>query len=188
MPQPLDFYFDFSSPYGYFASTRIDELAGRYGRDVEWHPILLGVVFKTTGSQPLPQVPMKGEYALHDFKRTARHHGIAYQAWKGLGDTGLEVLWEALQELQQEHAEEHLRQAYRDEGSCAFNDGLLCFLPKNASAVDADGCPVFFAGDTRPLCIVDTANRILASAARIRWENLFCQWLHPNQRGFARCW
>lgn len=79
MSSAIDFYFDFTSPYGYFASTRIDELAGRYGRDVEWHPILLGVVFKTTGAQPLPQVPMKGEYALHDFKRTARHHGIAYQ-------------------------------------------------------------------------------------------------------------
>jgi len=27
MSPPIDFYFDFSSPYGYFASTQIDELA-----------------------------------------------------------------------------------------------------------------------------------------------------------------
>jgi len=79
MTAAIDFYFDFSSPYGYFASTRIDELAQKYGRNVAWHPILLGVVFKTTGSAPLPQVPLKGDYAWRDFERTARFHGIEYK-------------------------------------------------------------------------------------------------------------
>ena len=78
MTAAIDFYFDFSSPYGYFASTRIDELAQKYGRFVAWHPILLGVVFKTTGSSPLPQIPLKGEYCWRDFERTARFHGIEY--------------------------------------------------------------------------------------------------------------
>ena len=45
MANPFDFYFDFSSPYGYFASTRIDELAARYGRSVVWRPMLLGAGF-----------------------------------------------------------------------------------------------------------------------------------------------
>ncbi len=79
MRSPIDFYFDFSSPYGYFASTRIDELAARYDRDVEWHPFLLGVVYKSTGSAPMPQVPMKGPYALRDMVRTARFHGIEFR-------------------------------------------------------------------------------------------------------------
>lgn len=79
MTAPIDFYFDFSSPYGYFASTRIEALAAKYGRTVKWHPVLLGAVFKTTGSQPLPMVPLKGDYAYRDFERTARFHGIAYQ-------------------------------------------------------------------------------------------------------------
>jgi 2-hydroxychromene-2-carboxylate isomerase len=78
MTAPIDFYFDFSSPYGYFASTRIDELAQKYGRFVAWHPILLGVVFKTTGCMPLSSVPIKGDYAWHDFERTAKHHDIEY--------------------------------------------------------------------------------------------------------------
>ncbi|PUA17969.1 2-hydroxychromene-2-carboxylate isomerase [Glaciimonas sp. PCH181] len=78
MSAAIDFYFDFSSPYGYFAAARIDELAGKYGRDVEWHPILLGAVFKTTGSAPLTELPMKGKYSLHDFERSARYHGIPY--------------------------------------------------------------------------------------------------------------
>ncbi|TWG82235.1 2-hydroxychromene-2-carboxylate isomerase [Cupriavidus gilardii J11] len=75
----IDFYFDFSSPYGYFASTRIEALAARHGRTVAWHPILLGVVFRITGMSPLPEVPLKGDYSWRDFERTARHHGIPYR-------------------------------------------------------------------------------------------------------------
>jgi 2-hydroxychromene-2-carboxylate isomerase len=73
---PIDFYFDFSSPYGYFASERIEALAAEHGRDVRWHPILLGVVFKATGAAPLTQVPIKGDYAKRDMARSARFHGI----------------------------------------------------------------------------------------------------------------
>lgn len=72
MPNPVDFYFDFSSPYGYLASTQIDELAARHGRNVTWRPILLGAAFKITGGQPLPTIPLKGSYATHDLARMAR--------------------------------------------------------------------------------------------------------------------
>lgn len=75
---PIDFYFDFASPYGYFAATRIETLAAQFKREVNWHPIMLGAVFKTTGAMPLPMIPMKGAYSLHDFARTARFHGIDY--------------------------------------------------------------------------------------------------------------
>lgn len=79
MSKPIDFYFDFSSPYGYFASTAIDALGAKYGRAVNWHPLLLGVVFKATGGAPLPTLPLKGDYAMHDIARSARYHGIPYQ-------------------------------------------------------------------------------------------------------------
>ena len=79
MAHPIDFYFDFSSPYGYMASTRIDELAARYGREVIWRPIMLGVAFKTTGGQPLPSIPLKGDYAKRDFVRSAAFHGVEYR-------------------------------------------------------------------------------------------------------------
>ena len=79
MAAPLDFYFDFSSPYGYFAATKIDALAARYQRSVAWKPVLLGAVFKVTGGAPLPTLPLKGEYAMRDIERSARFHGIAYK-------------------------------------------------------------------------------------------------------------
>ena len=51
----MRFYFDFISPFGYFAALRIDALAARYGREVEWRPMLLGVtVLKVMGLKPLP--------------------------------------------------------------------------------------------------------------------------------------
>lgn len=76
---PIDFWFDFSSPYGYLMSEKIDALAAQYGRKVRWHPILLGIVFKATGSAPLTlQNPAKAEYSLRDFARSARFMGIPY--------------------------------------------------------------------------------------------------------------
>src|SRR5690606_28211095 len=53
MPNTLDFYFEFSSPYGYLASTQIESLAEELGLTLQWHPILLGPMFKKVGSAPL---------------------------------------------------------------------------------------------------------------------------------------
>jgi len=72
MKKPIEFYFDFSSPYAYFGALHIDELAAKYGREVCWHPILLGVIFKATES-------MKGPYSRHDLDRTARLHQIEFR-------------------------------------------------------------------------------------------------------------
>jgi 2-hydroxychromene-2-carboxylate isomerase len=76
MASAIDFYFDFSSPYGYLAAEKIDALAAKHGRSVTWRPMLLGAAFKLTGSQPLPSIPIKGEYAKRDFLRSARFHGL----------------------------------------------------------------------------------------------------------------
>ena len=76
MTAPIDFYFEFASPYGYLASTQIEALAERHGRSVAWHPIMLGAAFKETGARPLMQTPLKGPYLLHDVPRFARLLGV----------------------------------------------------------------------------------------------------------------
>lgn len=79
MASALDFYFDFSSPYGYFASTRINELADKYGRRVDWHPFA-GEVFKpSTSGTSLVQNPAKKAYIGRDYTRTAAFHSIAFK-------------------------------------------------------------------------------------------------------------
>jgi 2-hydroxychromene-2-carboxylate isomerase len=74
----IDFYFDFISPFGYFASLRIGELARKFGLTANWHSMLIGVsVVKVMGMKPLLEVPLKGDYIRHDARRYARRHGIA---------------------------------------------------------------------------------------------------------------
>lgn len=79
MSQPVLFYFDFSSPYGYFAAVKIDELVGRFNRTVTWKPMMLGVAMKETGNRPLADQPLKGEYCLRDWDRLARHMKVAWK-------------------------------------------------------------------------------------------------------------
>ena len=81
MPGPLsaiDFYFDFSSPYSYFASEWIEALAARHGRTVRWRAILLGVTFQAAELRSPVHDPIKREYTLHDFERSARFAGVPY--------------------------------------------------------------------------------------------------------------
>jgi 2-hydroxychromene-2-carboxylate isomerase len=79
MANPIEFFFDFSSPYGYFASTQIETLAAKHGREVLWRPYLMGAALKVMNAPPNVEYPLKGEYARHDFDRTARWFGVPYR-------------------------------------------------------------------------------------------------------------
>jgi len=74
--RPIDFYFDFSSPYAYVASEWIEALAARHGRIVQWKAILLGATFAAAELKPPVAHPIKREYSLRDFERTARFAGV----------------------------------------------------------------------------------------------------------------
>jgi 2-hydroxychromene-2-carboxylate isomerase len=78
MRTPVRFYFDFSSPYSYIASEWIEALAARHGRAVQWHAILLGVTFQAAELKSPVQYPIKREYSLRDFARSARFEGVPY--------------------------------------------------------------------------------------------------------------
>ena len=73
---PIDFYFDFSSPYSYIASEWIEALAARHGRTVNWMAILLGATFQAAELKSPVSHPIKREYSLRDFERSARFAGV----------------------------------------------------------------------------------------------------------------
>ena len=75
----IDFYFDFSSPYGYLAAQEIDAVAARHGRSARWRPFLIGAVFKRIGTRPLVSLDMKGPYAVRDLARSARRLGVPFR-------------------------------------------------------------------------------------------------------------
>ncbi|WP_207458387.1 2-hydroxychromene-2-carboxylate isomerase [Azospirillum sp. SYSU D00513] len=85
----IDFYFDFASPYGYFASLTVDAVAARHGRAVRWRPILLGAVFKVTGMKPVLSQPLRGEYLTHDVGRIARFTGAPFTFPESMPVNGL---------------------------------------------------------------------------------------------------
>jgi len=78
MNQTIEFYFDFSSPYGYLGSQQIQAVADKHNRQIDWHPILLGAIFKVSGQAPLTTYPLKGDYAIMDFQRSAREVKLPY--------------------------------------------------------------------------------------------------------------
>ena len=77
-PSAVDFYVDFSSPYSYIASEWIEALAARHGRTVRWHAVLLGVTFQAAELKSPVSHPIKREYSLHDFERSARFAGVPF--------------------------------------------------------------------------------------------------------------
>lgn len=59
----IEFWFDYSSPWSYLASQRIEEVAARAGAELVWRPMLLGAVFKQIGQANVPL------FAMPDAKR-----------------------------------------------------------------------------------------------------------------------
>lgn len=78
MATPIDFYFDFGSPYGYAGSSQINAIAAKHGRQVRWRPFLIGIAMQKTGSTPLVQRPLIDAYSAHDFPRTARLYNLPF--------------------------------------------------------------------------------------------------------------
>ncbi len=76
--KPIDFYFDFASPYGYFMSEKIDALAAQHGRTVTWRPILLFAALRALGLPAPFEHPVKLEYITADFARSAKFLGVDY--------------------------------------------------------------------------------------------------------------
>jgi 2-hydroxychromene-2-carboxylate isomerase len=78
MDRSIDFYFDFSSPYSYIANEWIGALAARHGRRVRRHAVLLGVTFQAAELKSPVAHPIKREYSMRDFARSARFEGLPY--------------------------------------------------------------------------------------------------------------
>lgn len=66
--EPIDFYFDFSSPYSYLAWVEIKK-AQSFGVKVNFIPVLLGAIFKEIGTLDIPMLnahPFKTAYYFQD--------------------------------------------------------------------------------------------------------------------------
>jgi 2-hydroxychromene-2-carboxylate isomerase len=150
MKTPIDFFFDFASPYGYLAAEMIEDSAARHGRTVNWHPMLLGAVFKATGGKPLTDQAMKGEYALRDFRRSAAYYGIEYKSPTifpiATVNTCRAALW--MQEKHPAHAKKFMLELYRAYFRNDRDIGKLDVIGDIAKALGYDADEVIAAAQT----------------------------------------
>ncbi len=124
MPPDIDFYFDFASPYSYLAAHRIDRIAARRGRKVNWHPLLVTALYQASGTPPTPTLPVKWEYVRNDVKRIARSERLPFHEPPGypriLLEPGRAMLW--------------IRAAHGDESAVLF--ARTCFHAYFGDGVD----------------------------------------------------
>ena len=79
MSKKVEFYYDFSSPYTYIASQRIEKICEDNDATLEWKPFLLGGVFNEIGSIPAVQIDNKFRYLRQDFEESARFYGVDFK-------------------------------------------------------------------------------------------------------------
>ena len=115
--------------------------------------------------------------------------GIPFKAWRALGPLGVSILFEVAKCLETDDAQEYLTKAYNGTDASKdhrFNHSILVCLPKKSTSTTTDGTKAYTLNNTRPLSIVNSDNRLIASAARNRWECHLSVWILPRQQGFLR--
>jgi 2-hydroxychromene-2-carboxylate isomerase len=81
-PPTLHFWYDFSSPFAYLASTQIEALAARTGARLVWQPILLGGLFKEIATPDVPLFAMaesKRAYFYRDLDHWASYWDVPFR-------------------------------------------------------------------------------------------------------------
>ena len=78
----IEFWYDFSSPWTYLASTQVEGVARRAGGELHWRPMLLGAVFKQVGTPDIPALAMpeaKRDYYTRELDLWAEHWGVPFR-------------------------------------------------------------------------------------------------------------
>ena len=74
----LEFFYDFTCPYAFLASTQVERLAQGSGAELRWRPMFLGGVFRALyGEAAIPRPPaVKVDRIRRDLQRWALHWDV----------------------------------------------------------------------------------------------------------------
>lgn len=75
---PIRFWFFIGSTYTYLSVSRIEEVARRYDRRVEWCPFSVRSIMLEQNNIPFRNKPVKTAYMQRDIERRARRHRIPF--------------------------------------------------------------------------------------------------------------
>ena len=77
MSAPLDFWFDFHSPWSYLAAEQIEALAALHGRTVAWRPVHVAkLIAAIDGRRPLEATPAFVRWYRQDLQDFAALSGV----------------------------------------------------------------------------------------------------------------
>ena len=78
MTAKIHFYFDFISPYSYFAWLKLPGLAKKYNREIEAHPVVFGKLLDKWGQLGPAEIPPKQSWLNQYCLRYAALNGFEY--------------------------------------------------------------------------------------------------------------
>ena len=145
----LDFYFEFASPYAYFASLQVEGLCARRGLELTWNPVMLGAIFKHTGAKPLLTDGVRGEYATMDIQRWARRNEIPFKMPEVFPTNALKAARGALHLRENPALPRYVHacfHAHWAQGRDLFDDGVLAAIVEGLGA----NVQAFFAAIGQP--------------------------------------
>ena len=79
MIKPLEFYFDFISPYSFLAHKQIREMENKEGVKVIYKPVLLGGLHNLHGIKAPAFIPAKAKHMVRDCKLIAEKNDIRFK-------------------------------------------------------------------------------------------------------------
>ena len=79
MIKPLEFYFDFISPYSFLAHKQIREMENKEGIKVIYKPVLLGGLHNLHGIKAPAFIPAKAKHMVRDCKLIAEKNNIRFK-------------------------------------------------------------------------------------------------------------
>ena len=79
MIKPLEFYFDFISPYSFLAHKQIRKIENKEGIKIIYKPILLGGLHNLHGIKAPAFIPAKAKHMVRDCKLIAEKNNIRFK-------------------------------------------------------------------------------------------------------------
>jgi len=102
-PKHVDFYFDYLSPYAYFAWRQIVPLCERAQVELRIHPVVFGKLLDHWGQRGPAEIPPKREFVYKYCYRYAHLHGFAFNPPKYHPFNPLHALRLSLREVSADH-------------------------------------------------------------------------------------
>lgn len=173
----IEFYYDYSSPFSYFADAQVRQVAERNGARIVYKPAILGVLIIESKNTPPPSVPAKLAYYQTDMQRWAKRLGLPFvmnpafpvrsinlmraalvAQQKGVFDVFHEAMWKAMWQEGKDLSDPEVIAAVCDEAGLAGNEiveGTQAPEVKEKLKANCDealsrgafGMPTFFVGD-----------------------------------------